>query len=617
MSETFFIEQDIERLKKHGKASNTQIDSNSIVQGFGVLDNKVNFKNLKTYTKDKSRLCISERNLTLQTPKYTQSTFDNLVVRGKTIYRKTGDTNTNYKYHSDTVMDTMSMLSLGEEEFSGGVYPIGVVCTIDEVATTNTISLPEPLRAIYDVYDTVDFKGVYTKKIQKLTLVGTESIVLGTVGTSYVSFTVPLSVQGSRNTNQLANGRVQCDKISAMQNQFTLTGATTYGITMDTLGKNLIVNLPISAGTTVSALKTYLASNNITVLYPLGTPVITQLGTTYNIPIPTEVVIKVSLSNKIRSVCDLYMYTDTDYALDFISKSKLVGWNGALKVIDGELCNQYSTPIQLKGMSTFHLGKSTDKTTYNAIKTTKMYGANYLRIAMYLQDAHDGSKGYLNDPIVTKAKVKAILDWAISLDMYVCIDWHGLAGNGVASNSALAQAFFTEICGLYKNYPNVIYEIFNEPNTSTWIAEMVPYANTIIPLIRSFNSSAIILVGTMDWSNVVASPLAYSNILYSWHIYKENSFSSVGTYKNLATNFPMFISEWGVGDSGTETQESANYPSAMTLINEAKKHNISWAMWALRNDDSCHNFVKVNIAQDGAWIGYELSITGQFIVDKF
>ena len=86
-----------------------------------------------------------------------------------------------------------------------------------------------------------------------------------------------------------------------------------------------------------------------------------------------------------------------------------------------------------------------------------------------------------------------------------------------------SQIVFEEMARTYKDYPNVIYEICNEPNGVSWDGEIKPYAEYIIPAIRAIDPDSIIIVGTSTWSQDVDiaanNPLPYDNIMYACHFY--------------------------------------------------------------------------------------------------
>ena len=57
------------------------------------------------------------------------------------------------------------------------------------------------------------------------------------------------------------------------------------------------------------------------------------------------------------------------------------------------------------------------------------------------------------------------IDLALRDGLYVIVDWHVLSpGNPNDPLYQGADAFFAEVAKKYGKYPNIIYEIMNEPN---------------------------------------------------------------------------------------------------------------------------------------------------------
>ena len=196
--------------------------------------------------------------------------------------------------------------------------------------------------------------------------------------------------------------------------------------------------------------------------------------------------------------------------------------------------------------------------------------------------------------IKMKQKLIEITNNLIDLDMYVIIDWHTLKDNDPNKYKEDAKVFFDEISTLYKDSPNIIYEICNEPsgNTVTWDDQIKPYAEEIIPIIRKNAPKSLIIVGTPNWCKDLTSPsnnkLNYENILYSCHFY-------AGTHKQelrdeidkaLQNNLPVIVSEWGTTDaSGNGSVDIEESKKWIEYLNSKKISHINWS-FSNKNESS-------------------------------
>lgn len=194
-----------------------------------------------------------------------------------------------------------------------------------------------------------------------------------------------------------------------------------------------------------------------------------------------------------------------------------VSENGALHVDGTQLMNENNEPVVLHGMSSHGLQWFGNFATENAVKATADYGANLFRCAMYTDEG-----GYISNPSVKDTLINAV-DSAIRQDMYVIIDWHILSDGNPMQHIDDAVDFFGEMSERYKDSNAVLYEICNEPNGNvTWNDNVKPYAETVIPVIRT-NTNAIILVGSPTWSQdlheAAKNPINAENIMYTCHFY--------------------------------------------------------------------------------------------------
>lgn len=97
------------------------------------------------------------------------------------------------------------------------------------------------------------------------------------------------------------------------------------------------------------------------------------------------------------------------------------------------------------------------------------WGMNTVRIAMYTAEWN----GYCTGGKENQKKLRSLvcngIDDAVSLGMYVIIDWHILSDGNPNTYLSQAKSFFHTVSKKYKNNDNILYEICNEPNgTAAW-----------------------------------------------------------------------------------------------------------------------------------------------------
>ena len=258
-----------------------------------------------------------------------------------------------------------------------------------------------------------------------------------------------------------------------------------------------------------------------------------------------------------------------------------VSENGWLSVSGTQIVNESGVPVLLRGMSSHGLHWFGQYTSRAAISATASYGANLFRAAMYTDEG-----GYISQPEKCFSLMTTAIDNAAAEDMYVIADWHILADGNPMTHLEEAKDFFARLSARCADMPNVIYEICNEPNGDvTWERDIRPYAEAVIPVIRSNSPRSIVLVGSGTWSqdfNACADlPLDFENVMYTCHFY-------AGTHGQwlrdridyaLSKGAPIFVSEWGTsaadGNGGVYANETRQW---LDFLNE---RGISRANWSL------------------------------------
>ena len=291
----------------------------------------------------------------------------------------------------------------------------------------------------------------------------------------------------------------------------------------------------------------------------------------------------------------------------FVSKAQVVKQHGRLHVDGTQLTDQNNNPVVLRGMSFgWH---SMWPRFYNEKAVSwlkKDFNCNVVRAAMGIEL---GKMSYLKDPVFSTEKVEAVVKGAIKSDIYVIIDWH-------SHNINLKEAteFFAEMSKKYAKYPNIIYEIFNEPDQESW-PEIKAYAEEVIKVIRKNDRDNIILVGSPHWDQDVDLPAAdpikgYSNIMYTMHFYAATHGKELRdrTDEAIKKGLPVFISESAgmeaTGDGPLDMKAWQEY------IDWMESRKLSWLTWSVSDKDETCSILKKSAKSEGQWMSEDLKESG-------
>jgi endoglucanase len=307
---------------------------------------------------------------------------------------------------------------------------------------------------------------------------------------------------------------------------------------------------------------------------------------------------------------------DPDTRLAMEDGKTVVERYGQLKVIGPNLCDQSGKPVQLRGMSSHALhwhGKYANKEVLKWLRDD--WNCQLWRAAMYLTEG-----GYITGPAV-KQKVVDSIEAAVENGMYVLVDWHVHRDRDPNVYKAQALEFFRDIAQRYGQYPNVLYEICNEPNGAevTWSDHIKPYALEVIAEIRKYDPDGIIIVGTPNYSQeldkAAADPIeGYDNIMYTLHFYAGSHGQELMAKAKTAydAGLAVFATEWG---TTLNTGDQFHPDKVMPWLSFLKKHNISWANWSVNNkgEDSGILVYNADRTGKGGWKDEDLSPSGKFL----
>lgn len=287
--------------------------------------------------------------------------------------------------------------------------------------------------------------------------------------------------------------------------------------------------------------------------------------------------------------------------------AKFVSRHGRLKVVGTQLVDQRGEKIALRGVS---LGwHSLWPRFYNEQATQWLrqdFGCNVVRAAMGIEV---GERCYTKDPAFSKEKIKAVVEGAIKADMYVIIDWHS---HNI--NLAEAKEFFGEVSKTYAKRPNVIYELFNEPDQESW-PEVKAYAEEVINVIRANDPDNVILVGCPHWDQDINLPAAdpikgQKNLMYTMHFYAatHGKWLRERTDAAIASGLPVFVSESaGMEASGDGPLNNEAWQAYLDWM-EAK--GLSWVVWSVSDKDETCSMLQKSASSTGPWKDEDLKESG-------
>lgn len=298
-----------------------------------------------------------------------------------------------------------------------------------------------------------------------------------------------------------------------------------------------------------------------------------------------------------------------------------VSQHGQLSVKNGQLVDKSGKGYQLRGMSTHGLTWFPEFVNESAFKTLRDdWNTNVVRLAMYVDEWGNG-QCYMGNKSGSLELLEKGVDICIKLDMYVIIDWHVLNPGDPSKYTNEAKSFFETVSKRYAKYPNVIYEICNEPNGgASWSGNIKPYAEKIIPVIRKNAPNSVIIVGTPTWSQEIdkplSDPLSYKNVMYAFHFYAATHAGLRSNVENcVAQGLPVFVSEFGTCDASGGGANDFN--ETQKWLSYFDMQGISYCNWSICNKDETCSVLRPGTSANGNWSESNLTENGKWIRNWF
>ncbi len=283
--------------------------------------------------------------------------------------------------------------------------------------------------------------------------------------------------------------------------------------------------------------------------------------------------------------------------------------HGFLSVQGTQLTDQQGNALVLRGVSLgWHNWWSQfyNKETVSWLNTD--WNTNLIRAAIGV----DPDGAYIDNPQKAVQCLYNVVDAAIENNMYVIIDWHSHT-----IKQEEAKLFFKQVVTKYKDYPNIIYEIFNEPEQQTW-PEVKAYSEELIKTIREIDKKNIILVGCPHWDQdihlVADDPiLGYENIMYTVHFYAATHKQELRDRADYALKkgIPVFISECASMEATGDGP--IDHTSWQQWLSWMETNRISWVTWSVSSKDETCSMIKDATSPLSGWQDSDLKEWGRVV----
>ncbi len=273
---------------------------------------------------------------------------------------------------------------------------------------------------------------------------------------------------------------------------------------------------------------------------------------------------------------------------------------GQLRVLGKNLVDQNDQIIQLRGMSLSWSQWWPQFYTNEVVQWLKEdFKVTIVRASMGIEDPG----GYLENKASEKEKIFTVIDAAIDEGLYVIVDWHSHHAEDYTEE---ARLFFAEVAQKYGDFPNIIYETYNEPlDTASWNDTIKPYHESVIAEIRKHDPDNVIIAGTRSWSQrvdeVIDNRLSDTNTMYTLHYYAASHKQELRDIAQLAiaAEIPLFVTEYGVteytGDGFIDVSEAETWWAFLDT------NNISWCNWSIADKEETSAAVKPGASGLGRW----------------
>jgi endoglucanase len=241
-------------------------------------------------------------------------------------------------------------------------------------------------------------------------------------------------------------------------------------------------------------------------------------------------------------------------------------------------------------------------------------GCKVVRIPVTPEDFYGYGYGFLHQQDTYFHRyLKPLVDYCADIGLYAIVDMHYVDGEpfvddkpsfGYLDKKDQAFEFWSYIAPKFREYSNVIFDIYNEPvqprstdpwegpyDWATWKNEL---AQPIVNLIRRHAPQNLILVGgpnyCLEMAGAATDPVLDPkndppSIVYVTHTYPGHDPGRriANVLNPIVDQVPVFVSEWGFEQGAGRVVHGTANEFGKELIDYLNRHNLGWTAWVYDN----------------------------------
>ncbi len=301
-------------------------------------------------------------------------------------------------------------------------------------------------------------------------------------------------------------------------------------------------------------------------------------------------------------------------------------------------------PVWLYGVNIASLEWTTagDHVPESVNRAIHDWKANFIRLPL----AQDRWFGRMTNQTDSGASYRALVDDIVATcagaRVYINLDLHWSdCGTWVNEGGKLGQhnlpdknsiTFWQDLATRYKNHPNVVFGLYNEPHDATfaiwhdggtvtdkparWNPSQVPVVYEAVGMqklyntVRAAGATNLVTVSGLDWGFDLSGVLqgyaiTGSNFVYETHPYPFKDTNWDGYFGAVSEKYPVYVGEWGFGGRRSNSTNDLIY--ANHLMDYTRQHDLHWTAWDLH--------VSAGPTLIKNW-QYEPTVFGQFVKDQ-